>query len=163
MTILFRGRAGHWECARCGRVTRSASAPVSCQCRRPSSHFPTIPTADHRSQELKPAGPGVELGKILTRWGFFHTETCACKDFSRQMNHWGVDGCREKLDSHIVPWLVEQFAARKQNPEGLSLIAKGIVATIPEKAVPILARRAARKAIKRASEKELSKCQASTA
>ena len=49
------------------------------------------------------------MRKILHEHGHYPRPGCSCKSKIRQMNAWGVDGCREHIDE-IVDWLVEAAA-----------------------------------------------------
>lgn len=58
----------------------------------------------------KPApasGPGTELKKLLSRLGIRERADCGCKSHAREMDHRGVDWCRENIDT-IVGWLREE-------------------------------------------------------
>lgn len=51
-------------------------------------------------------GPGAELKKLLVEFGINNFAGCRCEERSRQMNLWGVDGCRENFNT-IRGWIVE--------------------------------------------------------
>ena len=55
-------------------------------------------------------GPGTELKKLLS-WWFRPDDSCECDARAMQMNAWGVEGCRERLET-IVQWLLEAAAER---------------------------------------------------
>lgn len=57
-------------------------------------------------------GPGTELKKILAKLHMHQYSGCACRLRIAQMNAWGVDQCRERIDE-IAAWLEE--AATKYN------------------------------------------------
>jgi hypothetical protein len=50
------------------------------------------------------AGPGTELMELLKSLGIQESPGCACNAKARQMNAWGVAGCKERRDE-IVQWL----------------------------------------------------------
>tara|TARA_R110000824_G_scaffold95111_3_gene228868 strand:- start:1244 stop:2578 length:1335 start_codon:yes stop_codon:yes gene_type:complete len=54
------------------------------------------------------AGPGTELSKLLPKQ--LESRGCACKDYAKKMNRWGVEGCRQRFDS-IVEYLVTKGKA----------------------------------------------------
>lgn len=56
-------------------------------------------------------GPGTELKKLLSKLGFAVKTTCQCNAHARDMDHRGVDWCRDNVDV-IVGWLREE--AEKQ-------------------------------------------------
>ena len=49
-------------------------------------------------------GPGRELALLLASLGVTDLDGCGCKAHVKQMNAWGIDGCREHFDE-IVGWL----------------------------------------------------------
>ena len=90
---------------RCPKCRRSAKLkrgdfPVTCVCGtryessndmkagRASSHKPApISVPDY--------GPGTELKAIFTTLGQTESLGCACEALAKQMNVWGVEGCRK--------------------------------------------------------------------
>lgn len=57
-------------------------------------------------------GPGDYLHLAILKWvGEGPTRCCGCNDRIREMNEWGLDGCREHLDT-IVEWLTDEAARR---------------------------------------------------
>jgi hypothetical protein len=56
-------------------------------------------------------GPGTELTKILS-WFAKDTPGCKCKDRAHTMNIWGVQGCKNNMDT-ILDWLQESAKERK--------------------------------------------------
>jgi hypothetical protein len=71
---------------------------------------------------LKPTNnkgePGTELTKILS-WFAKDTPGCKCKDRAHTMNIWGVQGCRNNIET-ILDWL-EQSAKERKIPYVRSL------------------------------------------
>jgi hypothetical protein len=45
---------------------------------------------------LAPAGPGRELLVLFAELGIKPRKECGCKAYARQMNQWGIDGCRQQ-------------------------------------------------------------------
>ncbi len=84
------------------------------------SHLYRIYTS---SQENKEKGPGTELKKILS-WFATETPDCECKDRANKMNIWGVQGCRDNIET-ILDWLQEE--AVKRSIPFVRLIAKQLV------------------------------------
>lgn len=103
---------------RCGRVYRGSMTEPS----RVPAKSPPPP---------KPAGgPGTELKKILAELGIKTDASCGCENKARQMDRWGVAGCREHF-AEIVAWLQDAkkkttwrktlFATIKAATSGLAL------------------------------------------
>lgn len=71
-------------------------------------------------------GPGTELKKLLA-WFAVESDSCQCESHATQMDAWGPDGCRERMDT-IVGWLLEE-AERRGWPSGVAsrLAARTIV------------------------------------
>jgi len=130
-------------CINTGITFRIDRQPIFCVC-----------DAKKNNAKIKPQyGPGTELRILLHKWGFSPVKKCLCKQFEDMMNFWGIDGCLERLENRIIPWLVKQFKERKQNQEGLNSLAKTIVRITPEQASPLLARRLVKQAIRYAKKK----------
>lgn len=67
----------------------------------------TEPADPHPKKEPVPIdGPGTELQRLLKQLGLSEFTGCGCESKARQMNRWGVDGCREYFDE-IRGWLSE--------------------------------------------------------
>lgn len=60
-----------------------------------------------KPQPIPASGPGTELKNLLHRLGFRETPTCGCKSHAREMDHRGVDWCRENIET-IVGWLRDE-------------------------------------------------------
>ena len=84
-------------CPRCNFVSKIRNAIR--QCRKPA---PTI------------CGPGCQLKKTLAWWGLRDDGQCGCSDFAAQMDRWGPDECRLRIEE-IVEHLREA-AAKKGMP-----------------------------------------------
>jgi hypothetical protein len=54
-------------------------------------------------------GPGTELKAILGSVGINPSPNCSCNSRMRQMDEWGVEGCRENFET-IIGWLEEKAA-----------------------------------------------------
>ena len=64
--------------------------------------------AEQLHRHCKTLGPGLHLHRIIEKLtGCKPDRKCRCEDRIRQIDDWGVDGCREHLEE-IVDWLVEQ-------------------------------------------------------
>lgn len=55
-------------------------------------------------------GPGTELKMLLRRMGIV-SRGCKCDERARQMDEWGIDGCKKNAET-IVDWLAEEAAKR---------------------------------------------------
>lgn len=111
-----------------------------------------IDTNIERHEQLV-CNTGCQLHKILSKWGFEETESCACNSFSLKMDTWGPDGCEAHMQE-IIDWMVKQFEARKNKQEGLGVVATGIINITPTWAVPVLAKRLIKQAIRLARKEE---------
>jgi len=47
-------------------------------------------------------GPGRKLEEIFAELGIPYREGCGCRLFARQMDVWGVDGCRTRFDAIVT-------------------------------------------------------------
>lgn len=75
-------------------------------------------------------GPGTELKNLLS-WFASEREGCQCKDRAAKMNRWGVEGCRERIDT-IVGWLSEE--ARKRSSAS-AVVPTIVYRTLVKKAI----------------------------
>lgn len=90
------------NCA-CGRNRTIRIFPFSCLCKR------VYRTADDTpAPGVIPAtaGPGTELRKLFAELGVKGVAGCGCAKRARQMDLWGVAGCREHF-AEIREWLTE--------------------------------------------------------
>jgi hypothetical protein len=55
------------------------------------------------------SGPGTELKALLAELGITEFKGCGCCDKVRQMDAWGIDGCKEHF-AEIRAWLIEAQA-----------------------------------------------------
>jgi hypothetical protein len=60
-----------------------------------------------RSTFIPPTLPGDCLSETLSVMGVTESLGCGCNGRKAQMNAWGIDGCRQNLDT-IAGWLREQ-------------------------------------------------------
>jgi hypothetical protein len=67
--------------------------------------------AECESSEPRQCQPGCQLTRLLARLSIEKQGGCGCEDYARQMDAWGVDGCRERV-GEIVDHLREQAAER---------------------------------------------------
>jgi len=59
----------------------------------------------------KVGGPGTELTELLKSYGIEEKTGCSCRAVARQMDQWGVDGCRQKKN---FDWIVERVKENAQ-------------------------------------------------
>jgi hypothetical protein len=52
------------------------------------------------------------LKKTFAAMGFTDRDGCGCDEFAALMDHWGVDGCRKRIDTDIMPRLAQKAAER---------------------------------------------------
>ena len=72
---------------------------------------PTVPGKEPNPQPPAPAmqvqgGPGTELKQLLSEVGV-HQGNCACASRQKDMDTWGVEGCRARREE-IVEWLRQE-------------------------------------------------------
>src|SRR5262245_42478936 len=90
----------------------------------------------HRQQRVTPIGdgPGVELIQILRQLGAPDCERC--KEYARQMNGWGAEGCKERRNEIIghlederqqLTWWNQMLMAGLAIRHGLPLTTGGLV------------------------------------
>jgi hypothetical protein len=79
-------------------------------------------TMGKKNEELD-EGPGKELRKLLS-WFATDTPDCECKSRAKKMNTWGVEGCRNNIET-ILDWLQEE--AEKRGLPYVRFIAKQLV------------------------------------
>lgn len=72
------------------------------------------PTEFHARVSLYACGPGCQLKKTLAWWGLRDDGQCGCSDFAAQMDRWGPDESRLRIEE-IVEHLREA-AAKKGMP-----------------------------------------------
>lgn len=146
---------GVFVCKECGVPTpagRKYDNPPVRPCPAVQSRAHRSPQRSQHKPSHRHCGPGCQLHQILEAWGFRETPGCGCKSFAKKMDKWGVDGCEARLDSDIVPWIVKQFDDRRKKPKGLSVTAKHLVRVTPRAAVPVIAKRLVKKAIRAAKK-----------
>ena len=124
-----------FTCNKCGRSgVTSLPVPKFCNsCLRPQDRIVIRRTVM--------AGPGTELSLLLPKQ--LESAGCACKDYAKKMNRWGVEGCRKRFDN-IVEYLVW-----KGN-------TKPLLGWIPSVATRLVAKRLLTMAIERADKKTVS-------
>jgi|LakMenEpi03Aug12_release.lakeMendotaPanAssembly.Ray.scaffolds.fasta_scaffold503657_2 hypothetical protein len=80
-------------------------------------------TTEEPDQKVVGEGPGTELTKLLS-WFAKDTPGCKCKDHANLMNVWGVDGCRNNMET-ILQWL--ETAAKDRGIPFIKPLAKSLV------------------------------------
>ncbi len=93
---------------------------------KPETLADYLPQVQHlvaRDVEAIGEGPGTELTKLLS-WFAKDTPGCKCKDRAHTMNIWGVQGCRNNIET-ILDWLEE--AAKDRNLPFIRSLAKSLV------------------------------------
>jgi hypothetical protein len=92
----------------------------------------------HRRQRRFPvarrttSGPGTELMALLKSLGIHKQPGCDCKSKAKQMDAWGVDGCRAHRDE-IADWLrsnQEKLGWREWLAAGVKAVAVGLAFSI---------------------------------
>lgn len=73
--------------------------------------------------EVVGEGPGTELTKMLS-WFAKDTPGCKCRDRANTMNIWGVQGCRNNIET-ILDWLEE--AAKERSIPFIRPLARSLV------------------------------------
>jgi hypothetical protein len=100
---------GVWKCPTCERRAGAASVGAL-----PSNRI----CGKQKTVAEQPIGfgPGTELAALLESIGIKELPGCGCKKKMRQMDRWGVDGCKQHFDE-IVTWMRDGY-------EKAGLIAK---------------------------------------
>jgi hypothetical protein len=87
-----------WTCDKCNRSYPDTGKTIRCICRAGgSSRFIENGRAS--------GGPGTELTELLKSYGIEEKSGCSCRAVARQMDQWGVDGCRQQKN---FDWIVER-------------------------------------------------------
>ncbi len=103
------------QCQGCGDCTICRLAAKDPRYRKFVASYPeaadSLPALPPRpAPPAAPAGgPGTELKALLSGLGVKATAACSCNAYARQMNLWGVDGCREHR-ADVVAWLEKRRA-----------------------------------------------------
>ena len=84
--------AKFYTCELCGRSRLVSNVKFRCNCK--SLDVPK-----------KKQGPGTELTELLKSYGIEEKSGCSCRAVARQMDQWGVDGCRQQKN---LDWIVER-------------------------------------------------------
>lgn len=67
------------------------------------------PVILHRGKPIKSVrGPGWHMTALIAEYGLGGSHGCGCAEFARQMDEWGISGCRDHR-SEIVGRLEEKF------------------------------------------------------
>lgn len=118
--------AGRYACSSPKLVVASCGVRAElcqqCYCR---DHEP-LPPKPEPPKPHTPVGPGTELKGILASLGINPGAECGCHARARDMDRWGVNGCRVRR-TEIVGWLYEE--AQKQKWPRLLEAARRAVAT----------------------------------
>lgn len=80
--------------------------PVVCACGRKHAN----PSSNGKAIHLPPlpGGPGTELTAIFAELGIKPKASCGCKAKARQMDSWGIEGCREHREE-ILEWMKDAY------------------------------------------------------
>jgi hypothetical protein len=117
------------------RMYRKAWQLPEPDCQSPNYVQPPLPSVAHHTKSptstadsVTSCGPGTELTKLFAALKFKTSPVCSCEAKAKQMNTWGVEGCRQHR-AEIVEWLRNnarrQGWARKVKAAALATI-KGI-------------------------------------
>ena len=86
-----------WTCDKCNRSYPDTGKTIRCICRAGgSSRF---------IENGKIGVPGTELTELLKSYGIEEKTGCSCRAVARQMDKWGIDGCRQQKN---FDWIVER-------------------------------------------------------
>jgi hypothetical protein len=93
-----------WTCDKCNRSYPDTGKTIRCICRAGgSSRF-------IENGKLI-GGPGTELTELLKSYGIEEKPSCSCRAVARQMDQWGVDGCRQQKN---FDWIVKRVMENAQ-------------------------------------------------
>ena len=87
-----------YTCELCGRSRLVSNVKFRCNCK--SFAVPR-----------KKRGPGTELTELLKSYGIEEKSGCSCRAVARQMDQWGIDGCRQQKN---LDWIVERAKENAQ-------------------------------------------------
>jgi len=120
--VLYKDKDGFTFCGVCGkRYGKSTSLSAVASCKKKQRKPLTI------EQQIG-QGPGTELKKLIP--GFLEHKSCGCKDFAKNMNVWGVEGCKENKQQ-----IVDRLVSESKKRFGLNLIPKIFTTIVAEKMV----------------------------
>jgi hypothetical protein len=92
-----------WTCDKCNRSYPDTGKTIRCICRAGgSSRF---------IENGKIGVPGTELTELLKSYGIEEKTGCSCRAVARQMDKWGIDGCRQQKN---FDWIVERVKENAQ-------------------------------------------------
>lgn len=106
-----------------GRRGLSVIIPTNPQ---PTTSQPRQPR--NRQQAPQPTGPGTELKELLASIGLT-PQGCRCESRVKQMNQWGIQGCRDNRE-YIINWLREEERKRgwgEKIKAGLLTVTTGLI------------------------------------
>ena len=95
-------------------------------------------TKEVNKRESLGPGPGTELSLLLPKQ--LERKGCGCKDYAKKMNRWGVEGCRQRIDS-----IVQHLTTKAE--------ASPLLGWIPSAATRVVAKKLLIIAIERADKK----------
>ena len=101
-----------WLCEACGARSAPTTNPIQ-RCFHDCRAGRQERADDSRVAVLRDVdrGPGTELHDLLESLGITDYSGCQCRKRMREMNAWGVAGCREHR-AEIITWLKEAAAER---------------------------------------------------
>lgn len=76
------------------------------------------------------SGPGTELKGLLSELGLTTTSGCGCDDKARQMDAWGIDGCRERR-AEIIAWLRDAKSQVGSSWDIIAAVGRAVVRMLP--------------------------------
>jgi hypothetical protein len=92
-----------WTCDKCNRSYPDTGKTIRCICPAGgSSRF---------IENGKIGVPGTELTELLKSYGIEEKTGCSCRAVARQMDKWGIDGCRQQKN---FDWIVERVKENAQ-------------------------------------------------
>lgn len=122
--VIFADVPGWLYCHGCQRYQRGQSLDLRRACRPELETFKEPPTGSaHEVAQRPPGGPGTELRRLVKECGLKELSGCGCASKARQMDRWGIGGCREHR-AEIIGWL-EQSAATASWGDALKVAAHG--------------------------------------
>ena len=91
---LCRQRGKYWQAWESGRGPSQRKSPYT-----------------SRTQPPPILGPGWHTKRLLAMFGIAGEEGCGCTSYAAKMDHWGPDGCRERM-AEILDHMAEQAENR---------------------------------------------------
>lgn len=126
-TCVLYDRGDKIVCENCKREYNkkiSLDTVINCKHIKKSTNVANSLTIEQQIGE----GPGTELKKLIP--GFLEHKGCGCKEFAKNMNVWGIEGCKKNKQA-----IVDRLVSESKKRFGLNLVPKMLTAIVAEQMV----------------------------